>query len=226
LTLFISLHKIVRILTNEREPTIQTFMPLATTDYSKQAEVLDNRRLNKQALEAWQILMVLVKLDPANADREPKGWVNHPAVKMWKGYEQALVEYTLAMVAEWHRRGYNSTIGDKAVATYQRAVELGRTEHRAVKAIPAWQANQELFDQIARTHRQALLAKEYEHYSQFGWAEDSGLEPTTYEYLWPESEQAEQAEQAEQRTISQVVGDLIDALDNQHKANKAIQLHN
>lgn len=188
-------------------------MPLATTDYSKQAEVLDNRRLNKQALEAWQILMVLVELNPAGQDRKPKGWRSHPAVKMWKGYEQALLEYLLAMVAEWHRRGYNSTIGDKAIATYQRAVELGRAEQRAVKAIPAWQADQELFEQIAQTHRQALLVKDYEYYSQFGWAEDNGTAPTEYVYVWAE------AEQPPQRTISEVVGDLILALDNQHKAN-------
>ena len=163
-------------------------MPLATTDYSKQAEVLDNRRLNKQALEAWQILMVLVELDPAGQHRTPKGWRSHPAVKMWKGYEQALLEYLLAMVAEWHRRGYNSTIGNKAVATYQRAVELGKADHHAEAPIPAWQADQALFEQIAQTHRQALLVKEYEHYSQFQWEEDTGIRPTAYEYVWAEAE--------------------------------------
>lgn len=106
---------------------------------------------------------------------------------MWQGYEQALVEYTLAMVAEWHRRGYNSTIGDKAVATYQRAVELGRADHHTEATIPAWQADQALFEQIAKTHRQALLVKEYEHYSQFQWAEDTGVRPTAYEYVWAEA---------------------------------------
>jgi hypothetical protein len=82
---------------------MQTFVPL-TSSNADIARVLDNKRLNKQALEGWQILMTLLELDPAGEHREPKGWRNHPAVKMWRGHELALYDYVVAMVTEWKRR--------------------------------------------------------------------------------------------------------------------------
>ncbi len=161
---------------------MQTFLPLATTDFSAIAKTLDNKRLNKQALEGWQILMTLVELDPAGNHRNPKGWVNHPAVKMWRGHESALLDYINAMVVEWEIRGFKSTISEKAIATHYRAIELGRiTTH----TLPQWIVDNNLFEQIAVTHRQALLVKEYPWYSQFEWPEDSGAAPTEYQYLWP-----------------------------------------
>lgn len=196
-----------------KERAIQTFIPIATTAYSVSAKVLDNKRLNKQALEAWQILMVLTGLDPDGNLRPAKGWANHPATRQWAGYEQALLDYIVAMVAEWQSRGYKSTIADKAVKTYQRAVELGIVKQAEQAEIPAWQADQALFERIATTHRQALLAKDYEHYKQFEWAEDTGTRPEAYEYLWA-------IDEPKQRTISEVVGDLLTALDEQHQANQ------
>ena len=161
---------------------MQTFLPLATTDFSAIAKTLDNKRLNKQALEGWQILMTLVELDPAGNHRIPKGWVNHPAVKMWRGHETALLQYINAMVIEWKSRGFNSTIGDKAINTYNRAADLGLI---GPYTYPSWALDSTLFEQIAATHRQALLVKEYPWYSQFEWPEDSGIAPTEYQYLWP-----------------------------------------
>jgi hypothetical protein len=38
---------------------------------------------------------------------------------------------------------------------------------------------------VATTHRLALLVKDYEWYSKFGWDEDPGYPPTEYEYIWP-----------------------------------------
>lgn len=161
---------------------MQTFVPLISS-FEDIARTLDNKRLNKQALEGWQILMTLLELDPQGNHRVPKGWVNHPAVKMWRGHEVALHRYIQAMVDEWKRRGFKSTIGDKAKATLVRAYELGLIEHAASN--PAWISDQEQFRQIAASHRMALLNKDYEWYSQFGWAEDSGRRPETYDYIWP-----------------------------------------
>jgi hypothetical protein len=160
-------------------------MPLATSDYAAIARTLDNKRLHKQALEAWQILMVLVELNPDGVDRKPTGWVNHPATKMWRNREQALLLYILAMVVEWHERGYKSTIGEKAIQTYLTAVKRGKADISHTPLLPSWQIDNDEFEKVAGTHRQALLAKNYAHYSQFGWQEDNGIEPTTYEYYWP-----------------------------------------
>jgi hypothetical protein len=161
---------------------MQTFVPL-TDSFEHIAKVLDNKRLNKQALEGWQILMTLLELDPQGEHRIPKGWVNHPAVKMWRGHEMALYRYIDVMVIEWKRRGYKSTIGDKAKATIMRAFELGLLDD--VSTNPNWLSDQHIFKAIATSHRTALLNKDYEWYSQFKWPEDTGKRPETYEYIWP-----------------------------------------
>lgn len=160
---------------------MQTFLPLATTDFRQIAKVLDNKRLNKQALEGWQIMMTLLQLDPQGNHREPKGWRNHPAVKMWEGKEELLYYYVLCMVAEWKDRGYKSTIGDKATATMTHAAKRDRLTG---KEPPYWMADKIKFEQIAASHRLALLTKDYEWYSQFRWAEDNGVAPTHYDYVW------------------------------------------
>ena len=147
--------------------------------------MLDNQRLNKQALEGWQILMTLLELDPQGNPRKPKGWVNHPAVKMWRGYESALLNYIVEMVVEWKNRGYKSTIADKAMATYDRAVELGLLWENGNAEVPH-SMNEPVYDALASSHRVALLAKKYEWYSQFDWAEDRGVAPTQYDYIWIE----------------------------------------
>ena len=161
---------------------MQTFVPL-TNSFEDIAKVLDNKRLNKQALEGWQILMTLLELDPQGEHRIPKGWVNHPAVKMWRGHEYALYRYIDAMVVEWKRRGFKSTIGDKAKATIMRAIQLGLISEASSN--PEWLSNINQFKQIATSHRVALLSKDYDWYSQFNWAEDKGFRPETYEYIWP-----------------------------------------
>jgi hypothetical protein len=161
---------------------VQTFVPLfGSADVAK---VLDQKRLNKNALEGWQILMNLVQLDPQGNHRVSKGWSNHPAVKMWRGHEGALVSYILKMVLEWEKRGYKSTIGQKTLQTYIQAVKLGRIT-RESHLYPDWMRNREQFADIASSHRMALLSKDYEWYSQFGWPEDSGRRPDTYDYIWP-----------------------------------------
>ena len=162
---------------------MQTFVP-ETTSFEDIAKVLDNKRLNKQALEGWQILMTLLELDPQGNHRTPKGWVNHPAVKMWRGSEMSLYLYIQVMVDEWKKRGFKSTIGDKAKATIMRAFDLGLIDETNMLN-PTWMRYQPQYKKIAASHRSALLSKNYEWYSQFNWPEDLGYKPETYEYIWP-----------------------------------------
>lgn len=83
---------------------------------------------------------------------------------MWRGYEQALVSYGLAICEEWLSRGYKDTCYDK-IAAYQK----GRI------ILPKW-----LGSRIHKTHRAALLFKAPEWYSRFGWSEKPA-----YDYYWP-----------------------------------------
>ena len=151
--------------------------------FEQTAEELDNKRLNKQALEAWQIMMTNLKLDPEGNAREPKGWYNHPAVKMWRGHEGLLLDYIRAMADEWVKRGYKTTIYNKAQATYSTAVVKGLTAMTTYKQ-PTWMENFVTFTSLTSSHRLALLVKNYEWYSQFGWDEDPGKQPDGYDYVW------------------------------------------
>jgi hypothetical protein len=54
-----------------------------------------------------------------------------------------------------------------------------------LRNVPIWMTVPEYYEQVASTHRKALLVKQYDHYHQFGWPEDTGEAPTEYEYLWP-----------------------------------------
>jgi hypothetical protein len=164
---------------------MQTFIQ-QTDSFERIALEIDNKRLHKQTLEGWQLLLVLTKLDPQNEFREPKGWVNHPVSNMWRGHETLLVSYLAATYFEWEKRGYKSTMLPKIYATYDTAVKRGIISGEVTQ--PLWMADKNKFEQVASTHRVALLYKDYQWYSQFGWKEDEGVRPAYYQYLWPDRE--------------------------------------
>ncbi len=55
---------------------MQIFLPFAC--FKRSLEALDNKRLGKQRVEAFQIYMALTH----NASSK---WNNHPVTQMWKG---------------------------------------------------------------------------------------------------------------------------------------------
>jgi hypothetical protein len=134
---------------------VQTFLPYP--DFQKSASVLDYRRLGKQRVEAFQILKTL--------ETGRKGWANHPAVQMWKGYNVALGVYMNAMIREWIKRGYKNT--------------MLFAEILAVPRMPPWLGN----EQLHSSHRSNLLRKDFSWYSQFNWPE-----PANLAYVWPSKE--------------------------------------
>lgn len=160
---------------------MQTFLTRTTVDFSLTALTLDNKRLHKNALEAWQIMMSNFGLNPAGEPRERKGWVNHPATKMWAGHAPVLLDYIRAMTDEWVSRRYRSTIYEKAKRTVDRATEL---KLYMSDDYPVWMIDDFWFGSITSSHRTSLLFKNYEWYSQFNWPEDTGSAPLSYTYVW------------------------------------------
>jgi len=71
---------------------MNTFLPFA--DFQESLQVLDKKRLFKQAVEAKQLLN--------------GSWPNHPVSKMWRGYESALVEYYNTALRLSVERGVNT----------------------------------------------------------------------------------------------------------------------
>ncbi len=143
---------------------MQTFLPWP--DFVRSARALDDRRLGKQRVETLQVLRAL--------QRETYGWKNHPAVRMWRGHEEALVAYGVAVCDEWAARGCADSVRAQLVA------ELGREPRpqealAEAGALPAWLGD----EAFHRSHRCALVRKDRERYApSFGELPD---EP----YVWP-----------------------------------------
>lgn len=156
---------------------MQTFLPYS--DYKASAKVLDWRRLGKQRVECFQLLIALghAESPTANALAEmlvplrPKAssWVNHPCAKMWRGHEAQLALYMQACIDEWVARGYNNTM----------QAPLLLLDAAAAAPKPPWLGDERLHS----THRSNLLRKDPVHYGQFGWTE-----PPDLEYFWPSKE--------------------------------------
>ena len=125
---------------------MQTFLPYR--DFKQSLRVLDWRRLGKQRVEAHQILNVLLERT------DTKGWRNHPIVRMWDGYEDALKLYFNMCIQEWISRGYDNSMELEDI-------------HDKVK-YPYWLGN----DILHSSHRANLLRKDKEYYSKFFWTED------------------------------------------------------
>lgn len=123
--------------------------------FKQTARDLDRARLGKQRVEAYQILRAL--------QGESKGWVNHPATKMWRGHETLLELYHDIMIDEWIRRGYNNTM---------RKRHAGNVDWPTA---PAW-----FTPELVLSHQSNLVRKMPEHYQPL-WPEVTGDLP----YIWP-----------------------------------------
>ncbi len=160
---------------------MQTFLPFP--DFAESARCLDRQRLGKQRVETLQLLRV--QAVPRS------GWSNHPASRMWRGYERSLAFYGLAVCFEWQARGYKDTCAGKIAAILRGHCEGcgGLQEgdalawYREVQAsltaeLPPWFGDPEFHS----SHRRALLCKDFEHYGRFEWPEGR---PSSYVYAWP-----------------------------------------
>lgn len=147
---------------------MQTFLPYA--DFVQSASVLDRQRCGKQRVEVLQIANVLIK---QLTGLPVKGWANHPAVTMWRGYEIALLDYGIAMCDEWAGRGYTDNLKTRFQDMQENLILDGLAEE---DVLPPWLGDPEFH----RSHRSNLLRKNPEFYLQFGWNE-----PHDLEYVWP-----------------------------------------
>ncbi|MDB1087587.1 MSMEG_6728 family protein [Streptomyces sp. ACA25] len=152
---------------------MQTFLPYG--DFARSAGVLDARRLGKQRVEALQVLRGLTV--------PGYGWRNHPAVRMWTGYEEALVRYGLETCRVWTAAGrpdtcaaslltdYSARYGTTAVRVQEQLAEAGE--------LPPWLGD----PAFHRSHRSALVRKAPEFYGP----RFPGV-PDDLPYVWPASD--------------------------------------
>ncbi|MGX7828090.1 MSMEG_6728 family protein [Actinokineospora sp. 24-640] len=152
---------------------MQTFLPYP--DFTAAARVLDQRRLGKQRVEAVQVLRGLTV--------PGYGWRHHPAVRMWTGYEEALVRYGLQVCAEWCAAGHADTCAatlatDLAARTALTEVR-GQSELADAGELPPWLGDEALH----LSHRSALVRKAPEHYRPL-----FPDVPDDLPYVWPDSD--------------------------------------
>jgi hypothetical protein len=161
---------------------MQTFLPYP--DFVRSARSLDRARLGKQRLEAWQILrcnMLVLSAGPAAclSTLEGVGWRNHPAVRMWRGYEGALCLYGLAVCDEWARRGYRDSLGVRFRAA------LGSWPDTT---LPPWLRTPRVRRAVCASHQSRLVAKLPTHYGAL-WPTVQPCGPEGY--VWPVSRNAD-----------------------------------
>lgn len=131
---------------------MQTFLPYP--NFRQSASVLDWRRLGKQRVEAYQLLLAMN--NPLQ-----KGWKNHPAYLIWQGHDVQLALYAISMCDEWTDRGYKDTTRNKILSV------LETSKYKNYDLPPIFGR-----EDYHSSHRAALLKKQYDHYSQFGWTEE------------------------------------------------------
>jgi hypothetical protein len=139
---------------------MQTFMPYS--DFTLSLNCLDYKRLGKQRVETKQLLNALAGLT--------KGWVNHPAAKMWRGHEAALARYGAISSRLWLERGYK----DSLLPFFEEQEKLWAEKTGIDK--PPWMGD----ERVHASHRSNLLRKDKVFYGAYGWTE-----PDTLPYLWP-----------------------------------------
>ncbi|MFI7596844.1 MSMEG_6728 family protein [Actinoplanes sp. NPDC049681] len=154
---------------------MQTFLPYP--DFVASAHALDQKRLGKQRVETIQVLRGLVQ--------PGYGWRHHPAVKMWKGYEEALVRYGLDMCGVWVATGRADTTADtmRADAAAARGLTEIRTQDDLAAAgeLPPWLGD----DALHLSHRSALVRKDPDFYRPL-----FGDVPADLPYVWPGSDRS------------------------------------
>jgi hypothetical protein len=98
--------------------------------FKKSAMALDRTRLWKQVIEAKSILNTISGIK--------SGWANHPAVQMWRGYDECLKYYYNCHLEEWIKRGYKNNTQSfyeinksKLVYPYWSKLDLFINSHRA-----------------------------------------------------------------------------------------------
>ncbi|MYT82432.1 MULTISPECIES: MSMEG_6728 family protein [unclassified Streptomyces] len=153
---------------------MQTFLPYP--DFVASAASLDPRRLGKQRVEALQVLRGLTV--------PGYGWRHHPAVRMWVGYQEALVRYGLEVCCVWSATGRADTCAASLVAEFSAQRKRGvRTQAQLATddELPPWLGD----PAFHRSHQSALRGKDSHFYApQFPDV------PDDLPYIWPASDRS------------------------------------
>jgi hypothetical protein len=140
---------------------MQIFSPYS--DFNDISNCLDKKRLNKQKVEIYQILNCISMGDNA------KGWKNHPAVKMARGYELFFIDYALKIAEKCLEIGYKDTL----IPKIKKFEDIFKGNYKT-----PWYWGREEFH---NSHKSNLLKKNPLHYRPI-FGNDI---PDDLPYFWP-----------------------------------------
>ena len=167
---------------------MQVFVPYP--NYTQSAQAIDNSRLNKQILEASQLLDIIFDV-PTKSGKPRTGWLSHPALIAWQDNPGALIEYTWACIKEAESRGYKVDTYVNKLNSYPKCDstppkwfgdDCVHSSHRARLLQKGWE--QMLNAELNQTKVFTAL-KVIEWYKTFDWAEMSDENLMSREYKWP-----------------------------------------
>jgi len=165
---------------------MQTFLPYP--DFERSARALDTKRLGKQRVECVQVVRALTT--------PGYGWAAHPAVLMWKGYEEALGRYGLTCCDTWTGLGFGDTCAATIAADLRQArvtAVRSQAELADIGALPPWLGD----DALHRSHQSSLVRKDPGHYGAL-----FPDVPDDLPYVWPvRSPNVVAAEQRKARNV-------------------------
>lgn len=131
---------------------MQTFLPYS--DFRESLKSLDNKRLGKQRVEAYQIISA-IEGRPRKDGKPYKGWLNHPCTVMWSKNISALKLYYNICIEEWVSRGFKNNMQFEDI-------------DGDVK-MPKWLG----FNKFHSSHRSNLLRKDLTYYfEKHGWTDN------------------------------------------------------
>ena len=137
---------------------VNTFV--TSSNSTECARNLDNVRLNQQINEAHMIINTL--------EGRSKSYINHPAVKMWMSYVEALKDYCNKCTLEWTSRGKNNT-------------RIIYSELSNTIVYPYW------FNMptLHLAYKCSLLRKNPTYYNRVFKLKDDEMYAMNYGYIWP-----------------------------------------
>lgn len=133
-----------------KDNLMQTF--ITDFDFYTSASNLNRQHLQANIYEGIHILASLLDVNDklVNPKRNVK---NHPASKLWVGYEQWLLEYITNHIDLWENKGYRVNINAKNYLIIFEEIKKIKIN----EPFPNW-----ITDELIQTHRSVLIQKEIE----------------------------------------------------------------
>lgn len=155
---------------------MMTFLPYS--EFNKCAEVLDKKRCWKQVVEASQIIDCL--------EGKKVGWKNHPAVKMWIGYENLLKHYYNVFLDHSLKVHKINTQMWYKTCRYSYGIKTESISYFVDRSVSSWECNRPFWlgqEPFHRAMRARLIEKNPEFYGPKFLDKDKGYNDS--KYWWP-----------------------------------------